>query len=130
MNTEAKSDLTKAQRGVVGAVIGIIILTLLELPPPIGFETRPQDNVSLFWLVFFLVIVVTELATIPLIYLRPLLGAKLGMLAAALNILQVIADQAHLLQPEAAPLGYSLLEGTVVIASLFLIYYALQVKKN
>jgi len=130
MNTEAKSDLTKAQRGVVGAVIGIIILTLLELPPPIGFETRPQDNVSLFWLVFFLVIVVTELATIPLIYLRPLLGAKLGMLAAALNILQVIADQAHLLQPEAAPLGYSMLEGTVIIASLFLIYYAQQVKKN
>jgi hypothetical protein len=42
------------------------------------------------------------------------------MVAAILNILQVVADQAHLMQPEIAPFGYLLLEDAVVLASLTL----------
>lgn len=119
-----------AKKCVFGSVVAILILTVLEFPPPIGFETRPQGGVSLFWLAFFLVIVVVEVATMPLIFKRPKLGAVLGLIAAVLNILQVIADQTHLMQPEVAPLGYSLLEGTVVIASLALAYFAWQVRNE
>ena len=43
--------------------------------------------------------------------------AKSGVLGAII-VLQVLADQAHLMQPEVAPLGYSILEGMVVIASV------------
>jgi hypothetical protein len=88
---------------VLGAVIVILVLTVLEFPPPIGFETRPQSNVSIFWLAFFIVILIVEMATIPAIYRRPSVGGGLGILAAILNILQVFADQAHLMQPEVAP---------------------------
>jgi hypothetical protein len=102
----------------------------LEFPPPIGFETRPQTDVSLFWLFFFLVILITEIAAIPLILKRPSLGRKFAIVAAFLNILQVIADQAHLMQPEIAPLGYSILEGMVVAASLVLIYFSLKGKNE
>jgi hypothetical protein len=122
-------NLTWAKRGVLGSIIAILILTVLEFPPPIGFETRPQNDVSLFWLVLFLIILVTEIATIPLIFKRPKLGANFGLVAAILNILQVVADQTHLMQPEVAPLGYSLLEGTVVIASLVLIYFSWKVRQ-
>jgi hypothetical protein len=115
-------SLSSAKRAVLGAVIVILILTVLEFPPPIGFETRPQSNVSIIWLAFFIVILIVEIATIPVIYRRPSVGGGLGILAAILNISQVLADQAHLMQPEVAPFGYSILEGMVVIASLALAY--------
>jgi hypothetical protein len=117
-------SLSSAKRAVLGAVIVILALTVLEFPPPLGFETRPQSNVSIFWLAFFIVILIVEIATIPVIYRRPSVGAGLGILAAILNILQVFADQAHLMQPEVAPFGYSILEGMVVIASLALAYFS------
>jgi len=117
-------SLSSAKRAVLGAVIVILILTVLEFPPPIGFETRPQSNVSIFWLAFFIVILIVEIATIPVIYRRPSVGGGLGILAAILNISQVFADQAHLMQPEVAPFGYSILEGMVVIASLALAYFS------
>jgi hypothetical protein len=109
-----------ARRGIVGAVIIILFLTVLEFPPPPGFETRPQDNVSRVWLMFFLLILITEIAVLPLIFKHPALGRKLAMVAAILNVLQVLADQTHLMQPEVAPLGYSLLEGAVASVSLVL----------
>jgi hypothetical protein len=117
-------SLSSAKRAVLGAVIVILILTVLEFPPPLGFETRPQSNVSIIWLAFFIVILIVEIATIPVIYRRPSVGAGLGILAAILNILQVFADQVHLMQPEVAPFGYSILEGMVVIASLALAYFS------
>ncbi len=121
---------TPAKWGAVGAIIAILIITVLEFPAPIGFETRPQTNVSLLWLLFFLIIVITEIAAIPLIFRRPSLGRKFGIIAGILNILQVIADQTHLMQPEVAPLGYSVLEGMVVIASLVLIYFSLKIQEG
>jgi hypothetical protein len=117
-------SLSSAKSAVLGAIIVILVLTVLEFPPPIGFETRPQSNVSIIWLAFFIVILILEIATIPAIYGRPSIGGGLGILAAALNILQALADQAHLMQPEAAPLGYSILEGMVVIASVGLAYFS------
>ena len=113
-----------AKRGAIVALVVILVLTVLEFPPPIGFETRPQGDVSFFWLLFFLVILITEIGAIPLIVKRPNLGKKFAVIAVILNILQVVADQAHLLQPEVAPLSYSLLEGGVVVASLTLAYFA------
>jgi hypothetical protein len=74
--------------------------------------------------VFFVAILIVEIAAIPLIYKRPKIGGVLGILAATLNILQVLADQNHLMQPEVAPFGYSVLEGMVVIASLALAYFS------
>jgi hypothetical protein len=115
-------SLSSAKRAVLGVLIVIWILTALEFPPPIGFETRPQSNVSIIWLAFFIVILIVEIATIPVIYRRPSVGGGLGILAAILNISQVLADQAHLMQPEVAPLGYSILEGMIVIASVALAY--------
>ena len=85
-------SLSSARRAVLGVLIVIWILTALEFPPPLGFETRPQSNVSIFWLAFFIVILIVEIATIPVIYRRPSVGAGLGILAAILNILQVFAD--------------------------------------
>jgi len=117
-------SLSSERRAVLGVVIVIWILTALEFPPPLGFETRPQSNVSIIWLAFFIVILIVEIATIPVIYRRPSVGGGLGILAAILNISQVLADQAHLMQPEVAPLGYSILEGMVVIASLALAYFS------
>ncbi len=117
-------SLSSAKRAVLGAVVAILILTVLEFPPPIGFETRPQSDVSAFWLAFFLLILIVEVATIPLIFKRPAAGGRIGILAATLNILQVIADQTHLMQAEVAPLGYSVLEGMVVVASISLAYFS------
>ncbi len=119
-----------AKRGVVGAIVAILILTLLEFPAPVGFETRPQNNVSILWLFFFLTIVVSEIATIPLALKKPRLGAKFGILAGILNILQVVADQLHLLQPEVAALQYSLLEYSVAFVSLGLIYFSFKMAKS
>lgn len=124
-----KSINKKFKLGIISCVVAIIILTILEFPAPIGFETRSQSNVSMGWLFFFLTIVVTEITTILLILKRPSLGIKFGMIAGVLNILQVIADQLHLMQPEVAPLGYSLLEYSVVIFSVVLIYLSLKVYK-
>ena len=73
---------TTAKRGVLGALIVILIITVLEFPPPIGFETRPQSNVSVMWLIFFLVILITDISTIPLIYKCSGLGRKFAMAAA------------------------------------------------
>jgi hypothetical protein len=120
---------SSVKRAVLGTVIVILILTVLEFPPPIGFETRPQSDVSSFWLAFFIVILIVEIATIPMVYRRPSVGGRLGILAAILNILQVLADQAHLMQPEVAPFGYSVLEGMVVIASLALAYFSWAVRQ-
>lgn len=117
-------NLKCAKKGIIISIIAILILTALEFPPPVGFETRPQNNVSLFWLAFFLVILIVEISATLLIFKRQKLGAGFGLIAAGLNILQVIADQAHLMQPEAATLAYSLLEGAVVIFSLALAYFS------
>jgi hypothetical protein len=122
-------SLSSAKRAVMGAVIAVLILTVLEFPPPIGFETRPQSDVSILWLVFFIVILMVEMATIPMVYRRPNIGGGLGIVAAILNVLQVLADQAHLMQPEVAPFGYSVLEGMVVIASLVLAYFSWAVRQ-
>ena len=121
---------SSARRAALGAVIVILILTVLEFPPPLGFETRPQSDVSIFWLAFFIVILIVEIATIPMIYRRPSVGGGLGILAAILNILQVLADQAHLMQPEVAPFSYSVLEGIVLIASLALAYFSWMVSQS
>jgi len=118
-----------AKIGVLASIIVILILTVLEFPAPVGLETRPQDNVSLFWLVFFLIILVTEISTMFLIFKNPKIGAIFGLVAGLLNILQVIADQMHLMQPEVASLGYSLLEGGVAIISLALIYFSWKVSQ-
>ena len=119
-----------AKRAVVASVVAILILTILEFPAPFGFETRPQADVSPLWLVLFIAILGLEIAAIPLIYGRPRLGSEIGILAAVLNVVQVIADQAHLMQPEVAPLGYSLLEGSVVVASVALAYFSLVVLES
>ncbi|MCR4283118.1 MAG: hypothetical protein NUV72_08850, partial [Bauldia sp.] len=112
------------KRVVAISIVAILVLTILEFPPPIGFESRPQDDVSLFWLAFFVVILVVELAAIAMIYLRPRVGGLLGILAAILNVLQAIADQTHMMQPEVAPFGYLVLEDLVVLASLVLAYFS------
>jgi hypothetical protein len=117
-------DLKWAKRGVLGSIIASLILTVLELPAPIGFETRPQSNVSHLWLILFFAILISEFTTIALVFKRPRLGATLGIVAATLNILQVIADQAHLMQPQVASFRYSILEVAVAIISIALIYFA------
>jgi hypothetical protein len=116
---------SKAKRAIFGSVIAILVLTVLEFPPPIGFETRPQSDVSPVWFVFFVAILVIEVATVPLIYKRPNLGQAFGVTAGILNIVQVVADQAHLMQPQVAPLGYTMLEFTVAAVSLALVYFSL-----
>jgi len=128
--TESKNNIKKFKIGIIGCVVAIIILTILEFPAPIGFETRPQDNVSMGWLFFFLTIVVAEIATIPLILKKPKLGSLFGIVVGVLNILQVIADQLHLMQPEIAPLGYTLLEYLVALVSVVLIHFSLKIYKQ
>lgn len=123
-------SLSSTKRAVLGCIVIILIITVLEFPPPIGFETRPQTDVSPVWLVFFLVILIVELSTIPLVFKKPLLGGWFGIAAAALNIIQVIADLTHQMQPEVAPLGYALLELMVVAVSLVLVYFSWMVLKN
>ena len=114
---------------IFGVVLVILALTVLEFPAPIGFETRPQDNVSLVWLVFFLVILIVEITTLFLVFKKPYLGGIFGIATAIFNILQVIADQAHLMQPEVASFGYMLLEDVVVIFSVVLAYFSLRIIK-
>jgi len=52
----------------------------------------------------------------------------LAMIAAVLNIVQIIADQLHLMQPEVAPPAYTLLEYSVGLFALVLFYFAWKVK--
>jgi hypothetical protein len=118
-------SFSSAKKAVVGSVAAILILTVLEFPAPMGFETRPQAEVSPLWLEFFIAILIVEILVIPMIYVRPKLGANLGILGAILNILLVLADQAHLMQPEIAPFGYSMLELAVVVASSSVVYFSL-----
>ena len=112
------------KRGVVASILLMWILTFLELPKPMGFETRSQENVSRAWLMLFLAILVCEVWTIVAVFRRPELGAKLALAAAVLNIFQIIADQTHMMQPEVAPFAYSLLEYSVGVVSLGLMYFA------
>lgn len=119
-----------SKRLVTSTIIAILLLTALEFPAPIGFETRPQSNVSPLWLMFFLIIAVSELAIIPLIYKHPKMAAKLGILVGILNILQVLADQFHLIQPELATVAYSLLEYVVVLMSFALIYFSYKLMRE
>lgn len=119
-----------SKRLVTSTIIAILLLTALEFPAPIGFETRPQSNVSPLWLIFFLIIAVSELAVIPLIYKHPKLAAKLGILVGVLNILQVLADQFHLIQPELATVAYSLLEYMVALMSFALIYFSYKLMRE
>ncbi|MCL5438659.1 MAG: hypothetical protein M1268_01575 [Patescibacteria group bacterium] len=128
--TEKKQIIKKARFKVIGCIVTIIAITILEFPAPIGFETRTQGNVSIVWLFFFLTIVITEIATIPLMFKKPKLGSIFGIAVGVLNILQVIADQLHLMQPEVAPLGYTLLEFTVAAISAGIIYLSLKIKNT
>lgn len=112
--------------GVIGSIFAILIITVLEFPAPIGFETRPQGNVSVFWLFLFLAILISEISALVLVFKGSSKGWKFGIAAAILNILQVAADLLHLMQPEVAPAGYIALEGIVVVLSLALIYFSLK----
>lgn len=122
-------NLKWAKRGVVGSIVATLIISALEFPPPIGFETRPQNEVSLFWLAYFFVILIAEITAILIIYKKPKLGVFFAITSAILNILFVIADQIHLLQPEVATPLYSAIEFVGVIVSILLIYFALKVNK-
>jgi len=73
---------------------------------------------------------ITEIAAIPLIFKRPKMGAKFAIVAGALNITQIFADQLHLMQPEVAPLGYTLLEYSDGLVSIVLIYFAWKVRQR
>ncbi len=117
-----------AKWGVVGAVIAILILTVLEFPAPIGFETRPQNNVLILFGMLFLVILVSEITAASLVFKKTNLAIKFAIVAGILNIIQIIADIMHLMQPEVAPFGYTILELSVGLLSLMLIYFALSLK--
>lgn len=121
-------SLISAKRGVIISIICILMLTVLEFPAPLGFETRPQGDVSMIWLVLFLIILVSEIAAVILIIKKPEIGANLAIFAAVLNIMQIFADQLHLMQPEVAPIAYTLLEYSVGIFALALIYFAWKTK--
>jgi hypothetical protein len=82
---------SSAKRAVIAAVIVILSLTFLGFPPPVDIETRPQSHVSLNWLVYFVVVLIVEIAAIPMIYRRPSVGGVLGILAAIPNIF-ILAD--------------------------------------
>lgn len=124
-----RKRLSQAKRGVVGTIFLILVLTVLEFPAPIGFETRSQSDVSVVWFLLFLAILGFEISAMMLIFKRPKLGAPLAIVAAGLNLFQIVADQVHLMQPEVATLGYSLLEYSVGVLALALIYFAWKVRK-
>ncbi|MFA6105812.1 MAG: hypothetical protein WC725_04465 [Patescibacteria group bacterium] len=121
-------EKTARKLAILNIVI-ILILTVLEFPAPIGFEVRPQNNVSIYWLISFLTILLSEITAIFLLFKRKILGARLAILAGVLNIFQIIADQAHLMQPEIAPLGYLILEDSVGVFSIILIFLSLRILK-
>lgn len=119
-----------ARWGVVGSVIAILVFTVLEFPPPIGLEARSQANVSPLWLLLFLAILISEVGAAFLIFKKTSLGIKFAISAGVLNIIQILADQLHLMQPEAIPTSYTLLELSVGVLSLALIYLALNLKSR
>jgi hypothetical protein len=46
------------------------------------------------------------------------------MITGIMNLLQILAEQFHLMQPEIASLGYLLLEDAVGLISILLIYFS------
>ena len=128
--SSARKNRNIGKRGVVGSILLILIITFLEFPAPLGFETRSQGNVSRGWLLLFLAIVISEITAMIAVFRRPGTGARLAMVAASLNIFQIVADQTHMIQPEVASLGYSLLEYSVGLVSLGLIYFAWKVLRS
>lgn len=106
-------------RIAVGLIAAILVLTVLEFPAPVGFEVRPQDNVSRLWLFLFLAILISEIAAIPYLLKKPRIGAKLGLTV-----------ETHLMQPEVAPLGYLLLENAVGFLSIILGYYSWRILQS
>src|ERR1035437_545451 len=72
---------------------------------------------------------IDEIEALPLIFKRPLLGERFAICASILNILQIFADQLHQMQPEVAPLSYNLLEYSVGVIALILIYFAWKIHK-
>lgn len=121
---------SSTKKAALGLVVVLLILVVLGFPPPLGFETRSQSDVSAFWLLPFVVTWILEILTIPMIFKRPALGGLLGIVSAMLSILGVLADQAHLIQPEVAPFNYSILQGIIVITSLALVYFSLRLRQQ
>jgi hypothetical protein len=130
MNTAISPNINSLKRRVLYWLILILVLTMLEFPAPIGFETRPQTNVSRLWLLLFFAIVVSEIASMRLIFSKPAVGAALAILAGVLNLLQIIADQTHMMQPETAPFKYSMLEFAVGLISIVMAYSAWNILKS
>lgn len=116
-----------AKRGVIVSILVILVLTVLEMPKPIGFETRSQSNVSRGWLILFFAIVICEVLAMIRVQRHPKMSARLAIIAALLNLFQIFADQRHMMQPQVASHTYTLIEYAVGIASLALIYFSLGV---
>lgn len=116
-----------AKRGVIVSIFVILVLTFLEMPKPLGFETRPQDNVSKSWLILFFVILAVEILAMIRIQRHAKMSARMAIIAAVLNIFQVYADQTHMMQPQVPSHTYTLIEYAVVLVSLGLIYFSLGV---
>lgn len=114
----------KSGRRVKVLIWIMLLVTVLGFPKPIGFETRQQNNVSLWWLLLFLSITGLEIATLILISKNPALAARTAIAAGILNIFQALADQNHMMQPELASRGSVILEYTAQVTSLCLIYVA------
>lgn len=129
-NFSYRLTIKTAKRAVSATIILILVLTVLEFPAPIGFESRPQDGVSRLWLLLFFAIVVSESVAMIQIFKRPRFGAFLAIFAAILNLIQIVADLTHMMQPESAPWGYVALELSVGLLSLFLIYFSREVLRG
>lgn len=129
-NFSYRLPIKTAKRAVSATIILILILTVLEFPAPIGFETRAQDGVSKLWLLLFFAIVVSESVAMIQVFKRPRTGALLAVFAAILNLLQIVADLTHMMQPETAPWNYVALELSVGLLALFLIYFSREVLRG
>lgn len=129
-NPSYRLKIKTAQRAVSATIILILVLTVLEFPAPIGFETRPQTGVSKLWLLLFLAIVVSESVAMIRVFKRPRTGARLAILAAVLNLLQIVADLTHMMQPEIAPWNYVALELSVGFLAFLLIYFSREVLRG
>lgn len=130
MKIVSRMSVKQAKRGVISSIFLILILTVLELPKPIGFETRSQDNVSRWWLLLFLTILTVEITAMIRIRKDPGVGARLAIVAGCLNIFQIVADLNHMMQPEIASWGSVILEYIVGVVSIGLIYFALKVHRE
>lgn len=129
-NFSYRLRIKTAKRAVSATIILILVLTVLEFPAPIGFETRAQDGVSKLWLLLFFAIVLSESVAMIQIFKRPRFGALLAICAGVLNLLQILADLTHMMQPESAPWSYVALELSVGLLSLFLIYFSREVLRS